>query len=136
MGRYNISTDNIKSPKLFSLMVLIPVIANLLVIIFSYINNSSSLFVNIGMLLNTVSYYFLVKGVDKHNINIKQMFYFYVSLLLSLAMSILSYHEKTLGFSSYIDIGMYKIICSVISIGLLIAVNVIMHKKRIKYKTA
>ncbi|EAX0017352.1 hypothetical protein TV64_22195 [Salmonella enterica] len=136
MGRYNISTDNIKSPKLFSLMVLIPVIANLLVIIFSYINNSSSLFVNIGMLLNTVSYYFLVKGVDKHNINIKQMFYFYVSLLLSLAMSILSYQEKTLYFSSYIDIGMYKIICSVISIGLLIAVNVIMHKKRIKYKTA
>ncbi|EDC0900977.1 hypothetical protein BFV81_21620 [Salmonella enterica subsp. enterica serovar Infantis] len=136
MGRYNISTDNIKSPKLFSLMVLIPVIANLLVIIFSYINNSSSLFVNIGMLLNTVSYYFLVKGVDKHNINIKQMFYFYVSLLLSLAMSILSYQEKTLDFSSYIDIGMYKIICSVISIGLLIAVNVIMHKKRIKYKTA
>ncbi|ELX8966681.1 hypothetical protein SLH72_004494, partial [Salmonella enterica] len=135
MGRYNISTDNIKSPKLFSLMVLIPVIANLLVIIFSYINNSSSLFVNIGMLLNTVSYYFLVKGVDKHNINIKQMFYFYVSLLLSLAMSILSYQEKTLDFSSYIDIGMYKIICSVISIGLLIAVNVIMHKKRIKYKT-
>ncbi|EBC5659463.1 hypothetical protein C3077_22025 [Salmonella enterica] len=136
MDRYSISTDNIKSPKLFSLMVLIPVIANLLVIIFSYINNSSSLFVNIGMLLNTVSYYFLVKGVDKHNINIKQMFYFYVSLLLSLAMSILSYHETTLGFSSYIDISMYKIICSVISIGLLIAVNVIMHKKRIKYKTA
>lgn len=136
MDKYSINTDNIKSPKLFSLMVLIPVIANLLVIIFSYINNSSSLFVNIGMLLNTVSYYFLVKGVDKHNINIKQMFYFYVSLLLSLAMSLLSYHEKTLGFSSYIDISMYKIICSVISIGLLIAVNVIIHKKRIKYKTA